>query len=63
MDSLWRLSFDVDRHLVAIVRSGLIPTLVALLRDGTADTFPSGETNSKEIAAGFLRDLARFANA
>ena len=49
--------------MVEISRSGLVPALVAILRDGTADTFPSGETHGKEIAAGFLRDLARFFNA
>ena len=60
VNSLWRLSWDVDEHLVEIVHSGLVPPVVALLRDGTADTFTSGETHGKEIAAGFLRDLARF---
>ena len=42
VDSLWRLSWDVEEHLVEVVRSGLVPPLVALLRDGTADTFESG---------------------
>ena len=60
MDSLWRLSWGVDEHLSEVVRSGLVPPLVALLRDGTAGTFESGETHGKEIAAGFQRDLARF---
>ena len=60
MDSLWRLSWGVDEHLCEVVRSGLVPPLVALLRDGTAGTFVSGETHGKEIAAGFLRDVAVF---
>ena len=58
VDSLWRLlSWDVDEHLSEVVRSGLVPPLVALLRDGTADTFESGQTHGKEIAAVLLLDL------
>ena len=65
MDSIWRLSRAVDEsradeHLVGIVRSGGVSPLVALLRDGTAGTFPSGQTHGKEIAAVLLLDLARY---
>ena len=42
------------------MRSGRVSPLVALLRDGTAGTFPSGQTHGKKIAAVLSLDLARY---